>query len=141
MSALHRKTACELAAMLRARELSAVEVLDELSSRAERLGYHEPEHFPLRRLIAQVVDHAAGELDFEQIGSVPFHEGRCIDQDWARLIDPPGNEYAAGVAFAALDDQLAAAEIGSPEPGQVVWAAHMNMLQPAGWDAVPVVHD
>jgi amidase len=38
VTALHRKTATELAAMLRGREVSAIELLDELASRAERLG-------------------------------------------------------------------------------------------------------
>ena len=57
------------------------------------------------------------------------------------LADPPGNEHAAGVAFVPLDDQLIAAEIRAAEPGQIVLAAHVDVFESAGRNAIAIVND
>ena len=59
----------------------------------------------------------------------------------ARLADAPRDEDAAGVALVALDDELIAAEIRAAEPGQVVLAAHVDVLESAGRNAISIVND
>ena len=104
-------------------------------------GHDEAHHFPLSDLVAEIVEHAAGQLDFEQVRAVALHERRGADQQRARVADSPGDEDAAGVVFVALDDQLLAAEIGAAEPGEVVLAAHVDVFEPAGRNPIPIVDD
>ena len=43
---------------------------------AQIVGHDEAHHFPLGDLIAEAVDHAAGQLDFEQVRPVALHQRR-----------------------------------------------------------------
>ena len=108
---------------------------------AERRGHDEAHHFPLGNLVAEIIEHSAGQLDFQQVGAVALHERRGADQERARVADLPGDEDTAGVVFVSLDDELLAAEIGAAEPGDVVAAAHVDVFEPAWRNPFPIVDD
>jgi len=40
---------------------------------AERRGHDEAHHLPLGDLVAEIVEHPAGQLDFEQVRSIALH--------------------------------------------------------------------
>jgi hypothetical protein len=52
----------------------------------------------------------------------------------------PWDEHASGVAFISLDDKLVPAEVHPREPRQVVLAAHVNVIESAGRNAIPIVN-
>ena len=91
-------------------------------------------------LVAEAVDHAAGQLDFEPVGPVALHQRRGAQEQHAPAVDPPGHPDAAGIALGPLDDQLVAADVGAAEPRQVVLAAHVNLFEPAGRNAISIVN-
>ena len=68
-------------------------------------------------------------------------ERRGADQHGARIADPPGHEDAAGIIFVAFDHELVAAEVRAAEPGEIVLAAHVNVFEPAGRNAIAIVDD
>ena len=110
-------------------------------ARRKSLRHDEAQHFPLGDLIAEVVDHAAGQLDFEQVGLVALHERRGADEQRAATRrSARGRTRGRNRSSLRSMIELVAAEIGAAEPGQVVLAAHVNVVEPAGRNAIAIVN-
>ena len=107
---------------------------------AQVVGHDETQHLPMGDLIPQAIDRAAGQLDFELIRPSRSISVEVPKQQHAAAIDPPGHPDAAGIGLGPLDDQLVAAHVGAAVPGQFVLAAHVNLVEAAGRNAISIVN-
>jgi hypothetical protein len=107
---------------------------------AQLPGHHQAHGFPLGNLVAQVVEHSASQLDFKLVRAIALDERGRVEEDRAGLPSAPRHKHAAGVVFVAFDDELIAAEIGAAKPREVVLTTHVNLFEPAGWNAVAILY-
>jgi len=102
--------------------------------------HHQPRCFPGGKLVTQAVDHAARQLDFQQVRLLALNECGGAQQQRTALADAPRYKNAPRFALRAFDHQVRPAEVHARKPGQVFRTADVNLLQSPGRNALALVH-